>query len=244
VTSYHQYCPIARGAEIFAERWTPLIIRNLFLGCRTFTEILDGAPGMSKTLLTARLRALERSGVIERQVRASGRGSTYHLTQSGTELVEVCLALGNWGARWLEVAPHHLGPYVVLWSMAREVDPTKLPHHRLVVRFDLTDQKNQNRYWLVIEPPHAEICLLHPGHPEDVIVTTDSEWLAKWHMGWISLPAAQRRKVIEVAGPPRLVRALNTLGLSRFATVKPLRQSADTPIGARGSNAKNAVAHV
>jgi DNA-binding MarR family transcriptional regulator len=195
--------------------------------------MLDGAPGMSKTLLTERLRALERCCVIERQPRPSGRGSTYHLTESGAELVEVCLALGNWGARWLEVAPHHLGPHVVLWSMARQADVTNLPQRRIVVRFDLTDQKRQNRYWLRIEPPHAEICLQHPGHPEDVIMTTSSEWLAKWHMGWISLPAAQRRQVIGVSGPPHLVRALSTLGLSHYAGVKPLRQTADTPIVAR-----------
>src|ERR671911_1878466 len=59
VKDYQQYCPIARGAEIFAERWTPLIIRNLFLGCATFTEILEGAPGLSRMLLSQRLKQLE-----------------------------------------------------------------------------------------------------------------------------------------------------------------------------------------
>jgi DNA-binding HxlR family transcriptional regulator len=232
VTSYNQYCPIARAAEIFAERWTPLIIRNLYMGCRTFTEILDGAPGMSKTLLTERLRALERCEVIERHPRTSGRGSTYHLTGAGVELVEVCIALGNWGARWLEVAPEHLGPHVVLWSMARLADVSGLPQPRVVVRFDLTDLKRQNRYWLLMDPTHAEVCLLNPGHPEDLVVTTDSEWLAKWHMGWISLAAAQRRKLVEVAGPPRLARYLASLGRSKFAGVASKRQSVDTPLAA------------
>lgn len=57
VRTYGQYCPIARGAEIFGERWTPLIIRNLHLGCGSFSEILQGAPGLSRTLLSQRLRA-------------------------------------------------------------------------------------------------------------------------------------------------------------------------------------------
>jgi DNA-binding HxlR family transcriptional regulator len=230
VNTYRQYCPIARGAEIFAERWTPLIIRNLYMGCRTFTEILEGAPGMSKTLLTERLRAMERYEVIERRQRPNGRGHTYHLTESGIGLVDVCFALGNWGARWLEVAPEHLGPHVVLWSMARLADLSTLPQARLVVRFDLTDQARQNRYWLLLETAHAEVCLIYPGHPEDLIVTTTSEWLAKWHMGWISLRAAQGREVITVAGPPRLARVLGTLGRSKFAGVKPARQSAETPL--------------
>ena len=230
MTSYRQYCPIARGAEIFAERWTPLIIRNLYLGCRTFTEILDGAPGMSKTLLTERLRAMERYQVVERRQRPSRRGFTYHLTPSGVELVDVCMALGNWGARWLEVAPEHLGPHVVLWTMARLADLSALPQPRMVVRFDLTDLSRQNRYWLLLEKAHAEVCLLNPGHPEDLVVTTTSEWLAKWHMGWISLSAAQRRGVISVTGPPALTRALGSVGLSHFAGTRSVRQSADTPI--------------
>src|SRR5262245_41787106 len=230
MTTYHQYCPIARGAEIFAERWTPIIIRNLYLGCRTFTEILDGAPGMSKTLLTERLRSLERYEVVERVERSTGRGFTYHLTPAGVELVEVCLALGKWGARWLEVAPEHLGPHVVLWTLARLADRSQLPLPRLVVRFDLTDMTKANRYWLLLAAAHAEVCLINPGHPEDLVVTTTSEWLAKWHMGWISMPAAQRRRLITVAGPPRLARVLGTLGRSTFADTSPVRQSADTPI--------------
>lgn len=232
MTSYRQYCPVARGAEIFAERWTPLIIRNLFLGCRTFTEILEGAPGMSKTLLTERLRAMERYEVIERRPRPSGRGHTYHLTPAGVELVDVCFALGRWGARWLEVAPEHLGPHVVLWNVARLADTSDLPRPRMVVRFDVTDQPAPNRYWLVLETGNTEVCMSPPGHPEDLVVTTTAEWLTKWHMGWISLASAQRRGVILVDGPPRLVRALATLGRSPFAEVRPVHQSADTPIGA------------
>src|SRR5262249_59333149 len=65
VRTYGQYCPIARGAEIFAERWTPLIIRNLYLGCETFGAILEGAPGLSRTLLAQRLEQLERLGIVE-----------------------------------------------------------------------------------------------------------------------------------------------------------------------------------
>ncbi len=233
MTSYQQYCPIARGAEIFAERWTPLIIRNLYMGCRTFTEILEGAPGMSKTLLTERLRAMERYEVVQRRQRDNGRGFTYHLTQAGEELVEVCLALGNWGARWLEVAPQHLGPHVVLWGMARLADRSDLPQARLVIRFDITDASPQNRFWLLLETAQAEVCHANPGDVEDLVVTTTAEWLAKWHMGWISLPAAQRRQVITVSGPPKLARKLGTLGLSKFSDIQPVRQSVDTPLGSR-----------
>src|SRR5215211_7515971 len=79
--TYGQYCPIAKGAEIFAERWTPLLVRNLLVGCDSFGAILEGAPGMPRSLLSQRLRALEKDGVIER--RSAGRRVTYHLTECG-----------------------------------------------------------------------------------------------------------------------------------------------------------------
>jgi DNA-binding HxlR family transcriptional regulator len=202
---YGQHCPIARGAEIFAERWTPIIVRNLMMGCTTFTEILAGAPGLSRTLLVRRLRQLERYGVIER--RATGRGSTYHLSASGEELADVCVALGNWGARWLEVAPEHLDAHLVLWSISRQIDPAALPAPRIVVRVDLTDVKAANRFWLVVDQHEREVCVKHPGFPEDLVVTTDTRWLTKWQLGWVSMGQALRSGHFRVDGPPALVRA-------------------------------------
>ena len=94
--TYGQYCPIARGAEIFAERWTPLIIRNLYLGCGSFSEILEGAPGLSRTLLSQRLKQLERLGVVVSAPKSDGRGHHYELTSAGHDLFAVCQSLGEW----------------------------------------------------------------------------------------------------------------------------------------------------
>jgi DNA-binding HxlR family transcriptional regulator len=222
VKEYRQYCPIARGAEIFAERWTPLIIRNLYLGATTFTEIREGAPGLPKTVLSERLAGLERYGIVERRPNPAGRGHTYHLTSSGQELVDVCFALGNWGAKWLEVAPEQLDSHVVLWAMARLVDLDQLPEPRVVLRFDLTDLQRKNRFWMVLERDHTEVCLKNPGFPESAVMTTTSEWLAKWHMGRISMPQAQAQGLIRVEGPPSLARAIGTWGLSPFRDIKPV----------------------
>jgi len=64
--TYGQFCPVARTSELLAERWTPIIIRNLLNECRTFTEIRQGAPGIPTALLTKRLNTLERNGVVAR----------------------------------------------------------------------------------------------------------------------------------------------------------------------------------
>lgn len=216
---YRQYCPVARGAEIFAQRWTPVIVRCLLLGSTTFSDILAGSPGIPRTLLTHRLRELERVGVIER--RPAARGSTYHLTESGNELGDVCDALGRWGARWLDMAPEHLDCGVVLWSMCRQLDRDRLPPQRVVLRFDITDA-TPNRYWLLVSRHGSEVCRKPPGTTDNLIVTTDTATLHEWHMGRISYSAARRTHRLRVDGPPALVRALPTWGgLSKFADIQP-----------------------
>ena len=67
--TYGQYCPIARSSELLAERWTVIILRNILVGCQTFNEIADGAPGLSRGLLSKRLRELEQeNGRLKRMV--------------------------------------------------------------------------------------------------------------------------------------------------------------------------------
>jgi len=105
VRTYGQYCPIARAADLLAERWSIVILRNVLLGCRTFNEIADGAPGLSRGLLSKRLRDLQRAGVIEIRPKPGGPGSLYEPTQAGRELSDVMLALQHWGSKWAELTP-------------------------------------------------------------------------------------------------------------------------------------------
>src|SRR3954453_4023120 len=72
--TYRQYCPIARASEILAERWNPLIVRNLMFGADTFSAIARGVPTMSRSMLLKRFDELERAGIIESCEKAQGRG--------------------------------------------------------------------------------------------------------------------------------------------------------------------------
>ncbi|HET9204506.1 MAG TPA: helix-turn-helix domain-containing protein [Acidimicrobiia bacterium] len=225
--SYGQYCPIARGAEIFAERWTPLIVRNLYLGCGGFGEILEGAPGLSRTLLSQRLKQLERLGIVESAPKSAGRGRTYELTSAGHDLFKVCVSLGEWGARWLEIAPENLDPFVALWSMCNTLRQERLPDRRVVIRFDFTGRQTPERYWLLIEGGDTEICRTYTGLDEDLCITAEAEAFVKWHAGQLSWAAAIRDDRIQLHGPSPLVRAFPTWNSrSMFADIKPISLTA------------------
>lgn len=218
--SYGQYCAVARASEILAERWTPIIVRNMSMGCRTFNEILAGAAGLSKALLVDRLKTLERAGVIEVIKDGTSRGPVYLLTESGEELVEVVRALGTWGARWVGVEPHHLDPVPVLWAKTRLWEPSRVPRDRVVIRFDIEDHKWP--LWILADQSGAEVCVKHPGFEEDVVVTTDRETLTMWHMGRLSLRSARAQGRFKMEGNRELVRTFeNWVPLSVFADVAP-----------------------
>ena len=184
---------------------------------------MEGAPGIPRALLSERLRQLEHFGVITRTPNPRGRGYLYEPTEAGLELQPVCDALGTWGARWLELAPAHLDAHMVLWSMCRCMDGTGLTDERVVARFDLSDGDPQ-RFWVFAQRPRSEVCVKPPGFDEDLVVRTDSESLAKWQMGWMSLGSGQRQGLIKVQGPLHLQRELaGWAGRHQFKDARPAR---------------------
>jgi DNA-binding HxlR family transcriptional regulator len=210
--TYGQYCPIARASEILAERWTPIILRNLLNGSTTFTEIANGAPGLSRTLLTSRLRELERAGVVVTAPNPAGRGSVYFPSEAGRDLAAVMTAMGTWGERWIELAPHHLDPGFVLhawvnWYLVRD----KLPGRRVVAQFRFPELPARARtFWVIFDGDRSEVCLKDPGFEPDLLVEADARALAEWHLGRIEWVDALRGEQVRVDGPSSLARALPT----------------------------------
>ncbi|MFF0338441.1 winged helix-turn-helix transcriptional regulator [Kribbella sp. NPDC004875] len=200
---YGQFCPIARSSELLAERWTPIIVRNLLNGCRTFKEIRQGAPGISTALLTQRLDGLERRGVLRRTV--DGRAVTYQLTEMGQALRPVLDAMGQWGARWLEIEPGHLEPAYVLWATMKLVDVDRIPDGTTVVKFELLDRP-ADTHWLILRRPQPELCVRPSGYVEDLICRTDAATLVDLHLKRLGYAAALRANRVELIGPPPLTR--------------------------------------
>lgn len=209
VRDYGQFCPIARTSELLAERWTPIIVRNLLNGCRTFNEIRQGAPGISTALLTQRLHALERHGVLVRTASPAGRGVTYELTEMGQALQAVVNAMGNWGAEWLEIEPRHLDAAYVLWATLKLVDLDRIPHGTTVIRFDLRDQPADS-HWLILRHPRPELCTQGVGYTEDIVCQTDAETLVALHLKRTDYRSAVRNERLVLLGPPRLTGQFGT----------------------------------
>lgn len=231
--SYGQYCPIARASELLAQRWTIIILRNIvILGCRTFNEIADGAPGLSRGLLSRRLQELERGGVIQIRRKPDGPGSTYEPTQAGRELTAVMQALQLWGSRWADLTPEQAHPGVVLWMWANFfLVPERLPRRRVLVRFDYPTLSGPgSRSWLLIERGDVEICEKYPGGEEDlVVVVHDPMVFARWHLGEIRWGDALRRGGIEVRGPRDLVRAFPGWHRDHELGPRPLHRADPNP---------------
>lgn len=200
--SYGQYCPIARAAETLGDRWTILIVRELGFGVDRFNELQRCLPGISRSVLTQRLRHLERVGIIER------RSTTYHLTSAGRSLQPVLRELGDWAARWAfgEPDPRELDPDLVIRWISRHVATGALPAHRVVSQFDLTGPPAR-RYWLVLDPADVSVCLHDPGFPVDVFVAASTAVLYDVYLGRRTLRGAIRDGLVAVTGSPAMVRA-------------------------------------
>lgn len=204
-----KFCPIALASDVIADRWTPLILRELVLGNTRFNDIIRGLPGISRSLLVKRLKHLERKGVVERWPLPSGRGHEYHLTPAGRDLHPLLMAMGRWAVRWLydEIEPREVDAVTLMWWMHRLVDPEQLPPGRVVVQFDHTAPERVT-LWLVFDRGDVSVCMQHPGFDPDVVVTTRTPDLAEVFAGMASWKGAVSRGRITVDGPPRLARAL------------------------------------
>lgn len=216
MSGYGQFCPIARASEIFAERWTPLILREIMVGHHHFSEMLKGLHSISPSMLGARLRSLERVGVIESTPNPAGRGSVYHLTEAGINLAQLVKGLGVWGQQYLEIQQEHLDGDVLMWAILTHLHPDQLPPKRRVVRFEFRDEKK--RYWLVLRRDDPDLCYSDPGYGDDLAIRSDLECVTRMYLGELQLTDAMRAGRLEIEGPRDLVRGVNAwFPVSSFA---------------------------
>jgi DNA-binding HxlR family transcriptional regulator/putative sterol carrier protein len=211
---YGQYCPISRALDVLGERWSLMIIRDLIVGSTRFNDLARGLPGLSRSLLSKRLRQFERAGLVQRV------GHDYLLTEAGADLRDLVMGLGQWGARWTfgDPDPDELDAELLVWWMHRRLDTSGFPGRRHVVHVRFTD--DPRRFWIVIEAGEPSVCLADPGFDIDVTIVADLAGLYEVWIGRLQLASAQRAGRVRFEGPTALTRLMpDVLQLSAVAPI-------------------------
>lgn len=223
--SYGQFCPVAQAAEVLTERWTLLVVRELLMGSTRFNDIQRGVPRMSSSLLSKRLRELERGGLLTREALEGERGHSYRLTPAGEALGPLVVSLGTWSRDWLkrEISDEEADPSLLMWDMRRRLRLDRLPQDPVVTFFRYRDAEDGKRaWWLVAQESGADVCFSDPGFSVDLQVDAEARAMAEVWLGRLELGAAMRSRRVRVSGPEHLVRSLpDWLGLSSFAYPDP-----------------------
>lgn len=225
--SYGQFCPVAKASELFCERWTPLIVRDLAASATRFSELQRGVPLMSPTLLSRRLKQLEAEGIVETRKQASGRGRTYHLTEPGREFIPLVIALGTWGQRWSrrQLVKGEIDLGLLVWSLERSADPTAFGKTPSLVQVEFTDQpKDKRLWWFVNREDGCELCLEDPGLEVDLFLASTLADMIYVVRGDLPLTRALSSGRLEAHGTAKARKALRQwLNLSPLTAVKSQR---------------------
>jgi DNA-binding HxlR family transcriptional regulator len=232
--SYSQFCPVAKAAEVFGDRWTPIIMRELCFGTRSFGELLAAAPLISRTVLAQRLKQLEADGVVHIDAKPKGRGHFYRLTAAGEDFRPIVELMSVWGQRWAQglIGPDDLDPKMLLWGMRRQICPSEIPAQGFVIRFDFRGIPKSNRspryWWLVLRADDIEVCLkAPPGREVDLVIAADLGSFTKVWLGYCGLADAIEKGQISLHGSSRaMATARRLLALPNQPMLKNFRFSA------------------
>ncbi len=216
--NYEQYCALARALDVVGNRWTLLIVRELRPGPRRFTDLLEGLPGVSRNLLTERLRDLERDGVVaRRKLPAPAARLVYALTPDGRDLADAMVALIRWGARRLgdSKSGESFRPRWSAVGMAGLADREAAKGVNETYEYLVGD----SAFHFTVDDGSIEV---HDGRAHDpaVVVTTDEETYADIASGKITASSAAAAGALTIAGDPQAAKRLRKI-LSRSQMLAP-----------------------
>jgi DNA-binding HxlR family transcriptional regulator/putative sterol carrier protein len=206
---YQQYCALARTLDVAGDRWTLLIVRELAPGPRRFTDLIDGLPGVSRKLLTDRLRALERDGIIaRRELQPPAARQVYELTEDGRDLATAMAPLIAWGARRIgdrkpEETFRARWPAVAMANLAdREAAKGVSETYQYLI--------GDSAFHFTVDDGSIELHDGRAGNPA-VSWTTDEETWADIASGKITASSATATGALTIAGDPQAAKRLRKI---------------------------------
>ncbi len=200
--SYDQYCALALSLDRIGDRWTLLIVRELLIGPRRYTDLRTALPGIATNLLADRLRRLERDGIVALTTSEPG-AARYELTSFGRELETPILALVRWGGRWLVEADPALQfrvEWLVIALRALLAGAADLPSIEFRVDGETMHARSVNEGIDV---------QLGPAPAPSVVITADRDSVMGVASSGLSLLDAVKRGHVQVVGDPKTVRAVD-----------------------------------
>jgi DNA-binding HxlR family transcriptional regulator len=206
---YPHYCPVARALDLVGERWTLLIVRELLLGPRRFTDLADGLPGIGSSVLTIRLKELEQSGlIVKRTVPPPAASVVYELTDRAQGLGSVLAALANWGVNMLG-QPHEDDEIRSSW-LVLGLTVTAKPDPRIS---DATYELHVDDETFCIRTRDGRFRPAHgPAPMADATITMTKHTLATVASGGLDVASRRAARLIAVdgdrTGAQRLLEAL------------------------------------
>jgi DNA-binding HxlR family transcriptional regulator len=193
--SYGEYCPLAKALDVVGDRWSLLIIRELLIrGPSRYTDVRNGLPGIASNLLAARLRELEKVGVIRREAAPPPIATTlFHLTQRGEELRPVVLQFARWGVPLLATAPD--GDSFRGHWLALPVQVANLTDHA-PDRPPITIEVRVGEEWALIETAQGEVRTRQgPAENPDAVLNGPLPLIIAVLAGRLALGEARQRGV-------------------------------------------------
>lgn len=215
--SYNQYCPIAHALDLIGERWSLLIVRDLLLGPKRFSDLRAGLPGIGTNILTDRLKALEQAGVIARRVLPPpAASSVYELTSYGRELDGPLQALAQWGGQSLGSiqpgqAPGRDSVLLTVRALARQLFAAHGLRSAAVL---LSDERFSETIVARAEGEAVSLVTDSPAEAE-VAIELDLDTLFALAGGTLTLRAALEQGKVHLRGQPALVEELRGKGADR-----------------------------
>lgn len=228
--SYGQYCPLAMSAEFLCQRWTMLILREIFFDSNSFNDIARGVPRMSRTLLSNRLKELVEIGVITRQEKCAGGHIEYKFTEAGEALKPIVFSMAEWGQEWLQSEPsvEKIDVSLLMWDIRRNTKPLAILPNPFIVHIFLTDvEDKKSDHWLVYEDGEVDLCYIDKGFDVNVKVEVSIKKLTKIWMGWDDFEQAIEQGSLIIEGPKQHIKiAKDWFGQSTVAHIakKPPEQ--------------------
>jgi DNA-binding HxlR family transcriptional regulator len=214
--TYSDGCAIAYGLDLVGERWALLVVRELLLGPKRFTDLKNGLPNASPNVISERLRELERAGVVKRDKLPPPAGSrVYELTNWGRELEDIVMALATWAARSPSQPPDApIGADSIVLALRARFDADAAAGLRASYELRL----GENRFRIAVSDDEIELARGGTDQP-DATIDTDPDTLAAVLWDGRSLADAQRAGQLRTGGDQAAV--------ERLVRLFPLPEPAD-----------------